>query len=908
MSGDESATRFRPSRRNFLKTGLAAGTVSLAGCPDRGAQESGADRSGTDLTFSGRIHDIEDSGVSGAAVAALATVALADGEGVTNRVLASGETDAQGQFEIPVTNFDPDTEQLARHASKIDIVLLAQQHPQQNTVFSDTGLTATWFGQTLISGSGVSGPDPPPLPGTEVEHSILMDKQVLYNGWQSSLEGTDVTVWRTVSAEDPSQQTINVEVRGIPAPIRGLGVDYAPLQDGELAVQLPDDRPDTLQVEYPSDQQFVPRWAKPHQADREQAKWFNLGTDVPVTSWETYSVADAYETARDGPFTPPLYEFFGRQSFSELTDERRDTVTASSSQSQFEQIDEDLANLFVSLVGNKLGDVGTALSAVNLSEDLVSYAFNEFNLPRDQSDTQFLSSATGPDMDENVYDSAVVSWPAAQREARPPAVVHQVPLRVQADAGNNRQEVTIRGFWRSPAETDTDARFEHAVTVNFAATTPPNATPDEQGTATPTPTPEPVTGQWPQRFADAQNTGYLDARGPTGDVEKEWTVNADEEYDGFFGTHYAPVTDGDMLYVATEYGPLLAVRPDGSVEWTFTKPRVVNGLNPSGLAVDDQHVYMTMSETTSGSFEGTRPAVYAVPKDTGSIDSADGGWTYSFPDLEFGGFTAVAKPTVANGLVYVFGIHTRDSPGPIGDAPLVALDAATGDLEWRQQVRGVIDDEAKVRHPPAVTETGVFLNTRDRFHAYDAATGDLLWESDDSGVSGFSLVAVVGETALFTGSLPDSEGERALVAYDISSVGSGTVEQAWTAFEDTFEVEPINPSVDPTTNTAYVTNPRPRNVDELWPVDTSTGETKEPFAEESVNGDETSLLPSAVTDNLVYLSDSFSTLVGFDRDSGERRLKLEHNGASGFIATGNRILIGGDELTGWSVAANSTGK
>ena len=62
-----------------------------------------------------------------------------------------------------------------------------------------------------------------------------------------------------------------------------------------------------------------------------------------------------------------------------------------------------------------------------------------------------------------------------------------------------------------------------------------------------------------------------------------------------------------------------------------------------------------------------------------------------------------------------------------------------------------------------------------------------------------------------------------------------------------------------------------------------------------------------MTNNVVYFSDTYSTLVGFDRESGERRLKLEHNGASGFTVTGDRVFVGDGELTAWSVTESPTG-
>jgi hypothetical protein len=907
--GMGGSDRISWDRRQFLKTTLTVGTAAtLAGCSGPGdpgentEERPGGGQLGTALSYSGEIRDVEDNAVPNATVAALATVER-DGTH-SNRVIASGRSNEDGRFDIPVENADPTEVNLVRHSSRIDVVLVAQYQFPDNTVGTARSPDDTWFGRYSISGSGVSSSDPPPVPGVEGEYTIRLRHQVLFNGRESSLETTGTTVWRSIDPDNPSAQQLSTEVRGLPAPAPfSLDTRHVPLSDGELSIQIPDDAPEDVSVDYPSDteQFFEPRWAAPYQDDETDAKWFNVGD----ADWEQYSVGTAFRETLGESLGPPLFEFFGGQAFRSLTDARREAVIPDG-ESRFEQVDEDIANLFVGMAAGRLGDIGKAIESFQLSDDLVSYAYDAFDLPEDTTEPQFLGNADRPDIDPNTYDTVTVSWPDPVDDERPPAVVHRTPLRVSTGQEVNLQTVNIVGLWRASAQSDRGARFEHALDVDFARLTPGTFGDDESdsredsdgetGDEAST-----LSGEWTQALTDAANTSYVDRSGPTGVPRQEWEFAADEEFDGSFGSYSAPVTDGELLYVANETGPLFALEPNGAVRWAFTEPRVMNGLEPSGVAVDGTHVYLTMVDTVSESIEQTLPAVYAVSREDGSLDD---GWTYNFPDREFGSFSAVARPTVANGLVYVFGIDPREDSGVIGPSPLVALDAATGREVWRQMVTGVIDDEAKrrARYPPAATDTAVYLNTRNRLHAYDASSGDPLWESDDDGVAGFSPVAVAGDTAVLTGSLPDSD-YTAVVGYDVSNVASGTVERAWTAFGNTFEVTPTTLAVDPTTRTAYVTDPESRGRDELHIVDTETGETRpDPYTDDSVSaGGDSPLIPTA-TDSTVYFADPYGSLVGFDRDSGDVAVELEHGGTTGITVTSNRLFTGGDTLTSYTTS------
>jgi len=889
MSDDQRTSGFSRSRRRVLKTGLSVGVVSLAGCSGGDDDDQPGDDDG-ETTYSGAVLDVRDEGVADATVAAMATIDV-DGA-YSNRVIASGETDADGQFEIPVGRFDPDEETLVRHTSSIDVVLLAQWQPDDES-FVDVTTTGTWFGQRLISGSNVSGPDAPPVPGTETEHTVRMNRQTLFNGWGSSLTDTDATIWRTVSADDPTRQSISTEVRGVPNTVPGLGGAHVPLSDGELALQLPDDQFGDIRVNYPSDQEFRPRWAKPSQETNEEAKWFNVRNDGVEPNWETYSLASAYESAVDQPFIPPLYAFFDGQSFSPLTDEQREAV-GEQQPGQFEQVDEDIVKLFASLAGRKLGDIGTAMSAVDLADKSVSYAYDTFNIPRQEDEPQFLGNADGPEMDGNTYDSVTVSWPTAEPGQRPPAVVQQTALRVSTDGQANLHPLVVRGVWRNEEGGNPDARFEHGMVVDFATVTP--ATPadgeaddeeetegDEEAEQTAA-----IAGRWPQRLSDSRNTGYSPTSVGSATLEERWSFDAADEYDGFFGEHYSPVTDGDLLYVCTAYGPLVALEPDGSPVWQFTEPRGPNGVEPTGLAVDGERVYMTMDETTTPSVDG-RPAIYTVFKDDGEPD-----WRYRFPDLEFSDrYSAVSQPTVRDGLLYVFGYNPRAFEDAV--SPLVAIDVDSREVEWRQEVTAV-SRFSDNRFASAVANGAVFVKTRDKMHAYDATTGEPLWESDVT--AGASRVVVRGDTALVLGSPPDTE-DSGLLGYDISNVSEEVLSHEWTALTDP-DIDPGKVSVAPDSGVAYVTDPDSLDPDRLHVVNTATGEHLDAYTHESVGAGGDGLVFPAVTEDIVYFGDPYGTIVGIDRGTGEAQFQLEHGGVRTYpLAVGDQLYTAGEELRAW---------
>ena len=269
------------------------------------------------------------------------------------------------------------------------------------------------------------------------------------------------------------------------------------------------------------------------------------------------------------------------------------------------------------------------------------------------------------------------------------------------------------------------------------ATARPEATPDGtpagDSTATPGRGSEPTTtgtpdstaadptgtgghgSSWPTFRGDNRNTGcVLDQRGPLDDPTEKWTVSTEG---GVWGS--PAVVDG-VVYIGSMDRRLYAIDAEtGAVEWTVS----TGGPVQSSPAVVDGRVYF-------GSFDRK---MYCLDADTGEEQ-----WTYETEGLVNG------SPTVAGGTVYV-------GSGAIGVAEvhaflnssdveqegggLYALDAETGNLEWRRF------PERLVSSTPAVVDSSLFvgLDTREGRNpmvvSLEAADGDTRWSHEtDTGV------------------------------------------------------------------------------------------------------------------------------------------------------------------------------
>jgi outer membrane protein assembly factor BamB len=187
--------------------------------------------------------------------------------------------------------------------------------------------------------------------------------------------------------------------------------------------------------------------------------------------------------------------------------------------------------------------------------------------------------------------------------------------------------------------------------------------------------------------------------------------------------HSSPVVAGELAYVGTKKGDLVAVdRFNGEEAWSFhhfktanATPAVVNGVV----------------------FLGDEEYLYALDARTGQVL-----W-----QVDPGGYVD-SSPAVEAGVVYV-SVHDY------GEADLYAFDAATGTELWRFN-----PEPYGSFSPPAVADGLVFVGSVEKVYAVDAETGIERWEYDTS-YWAFEFAPAVVNGTLFVAS---SDGN--LYAFD----------------------------------------------------------------------------------------------------------------------------------------------
>lgn len=149
---------------------------------------------------------------------------------------------------------------------------------------------------------------------------------------------------------------------------------------------------------------------------------------------------------------------------------------------------------------------------------------------------------------------------------------------------------------------------------------------------------------------------------------------------------------------------------------------------------------------TTASIEGTTPVVTPetvyVADTTGvvsAVDRTDGSIDWQF-EPEFG--LPWLNPTFAHDTVFV-------SMG--GDGSVVAIDAATGSVEWIDEIRYA------TLSPPVVADGLVVVTSRDdRAHAFDAHTGERRWRSERIDPTPMCPATIVGGSVVIFGDYPDT--------------------------------------------------------------------------------------------------------------------------------------------------------
>lgn len=314
---------------------------------------------------------------------------------------------------------------------------------------------------------------------------------------------------------------------------------------------------------------------------------------------------------------------------------------------------------------------------------------------------------------------------------------------------------------------------------------------------------------WRQGQFHSARTGYVpDSTGPGAAPSVRWVYESDRPVAA------APVVDERRVYAVAEDGTVAALdRPTGEPVWNVALGETVAGGSP---AVCDDLIIIA----------GIAGTVWAVETATGSVR-----W-----QCEVGAGGAV--PTVVDGVVYLSG---RDEPlvardvtdgsvcweqPAITDAGAVAaaeglvvcvdgtehaaVDAATGQLEWRRGPGGVGRFT-----PPVVTQSRVYSPCADdAVRAYDIASGEVHWAVDCSHLEYEATLApplAVDDDRVYVGHFPNvlraldaASGERAwsvalgdddTVTTACPVVAGGTVYAVGVESGDLYRVDPTTGDV-----------------------------------------------------------------------------------------------------------------
>ncbi|MFP4590825.1 MAG: PQQ-binding-like beta-propeller repeat protein [Halobacteriales archaeon] len=300
---------------------------------------------------------------------------------------------------------------------------------------------------------------------------------------------------------------------------------------------------------------------------------------------------------------------------------------------------------------------------------------------------------------------------------------------------------------------------------------------------------------WPMFLYDERNRRCFDGAVRPG-ADPGWTRETDD------AIWASPVVADGTVYVGSYDGDLYAVSAeDGEVRWRFPTGDRIDGT----AAVADGTVYV-------GSFDRN---IYAL-----DAESGDERWVYGNEGI------VRSSPTVADGTVYI-GTHCRvEECSAYYDARwptvgyVLALDAETGDLEWRYETGdGVLPK-------PAVHDGTVYATSSDStVYALDAADGSRRWDHATAAPIMGSPVArsdavVVGDLSGTVTALTPGDGER-LWDYrprqsdDPNVIESDLITSSPTLCGDTVYVGAIRMGAD-----------RGPGFGELWAIDAANGERR----------------------------------------------------------------------------------
>jgi outer membrane protein assembly factor BamB len=257
------------------------------------------------------------------------------------------------------------------------------------------------------------------------------------------------------------------------------------------------------------------------------------------------------------------------------------------------------------------------------------------------------------------------------------------------------------------------------------------------------------------------------------DGTERWRYAPDEDGERL-ETAVPPAFGNDVAVLALTSGVAVAVDlGDGSRRW------VVDAVEDR--AESDVWVLVPPVVVDGAAVLSTGQRLVALGLDDGSER-----WTYDLAN------TIETPLAAADGRLFV--AETRSRFGASDESTLTALDAASGDVDWRR----TLADESYAVEAPTVAGGDVLTLVEDALHALDAATGETRWRhatrnpwrpGEPAGGEGVAVVGdravVKTETGLYVLGPDDSGVENVtsllagvagggLVAFALASLATGT--------------------------------------------------------------------------------------------------------------------------------------
>ncbi|WP_158055535.1 outer membrane protein assembly factor BamB family protein [Halorussus halophilus] len=295
-------------------------------------------------------------------------------------------------------------------------------------------------------------------------------------------------------------------------------------------------------------------------------------------------------------------------------------------------------------------------------------------------------------------------------------------------------------------------------------------TPDD---ATSTSTLDQRPNDWRMFRGDQSNSGSSSAAGVSGTPWVEWSTKVSAARDPSLTS--PTVADG-TAYAVDDEGLVTALDVEtGETRWQTT---VEVGRVVSPATVGDENVYVSSGGEVHALAvnDGTKQWTFADPSSGSTQDSDE--CTTATPS------EGVSAVTVADGTAYV-----KFLVGSGEDRAVFALDAASGQTEWRQRIAGAKSDDDyaaddMLGEAPAVVGGSVYVSDGGSLFALDADAGTQTWRTDVFGTDTYdqtlSGTAVADGTVYLTGyryQSRDSNGNNDGLGAQLVAVGaeSGTV-------------------------------------------------------------------------------------------------------------------------------------